>query len=277
MGVYAIGDIQGCFEDLQRLLEHIRFDPATDRLWFVGDLVNRGPQSLETLRFVRELGERAITVLGNHDLHLIATAHGRPLDRDDHTLDDILQAPDRTELVEWLCRQPLLHHDHTLDFTMVHAGLPPQWDLAQAQTCAHEVEQVLRSARHGEFINQMYGNQPRRWSEKLHGWDRLRFAINCFTRIRYCDADGKLDFKSKGPPGTQPAGQLPWFTVPKRASRKLNIVFGHWSTLGACDAPGIYPTDSGCLWGGALTALRIDGPVQRFTVPCIGQRKPGKD
>jgi bis(5'-nucleosyl)-tetraphosphatase (symmetrical) len=277
MAVYAIGDVQGCFGDLQRLLDHIRFDPASDRLWFVGDLVNRGPQSLETLRFVRDLGECAVTVLGNHDLHLIAVAHGRPLDGDDHTLDDVLQAPDCTELVDWLCHRPLLHHDQAMGYTMVHAGLPPQWDLALAGDCAREVEQALRGPQRKEFIAHMYGNQPRRWSKQLHGWDRLRFAINCFTRMRFCATDGTLDFRSKGPPGTQPAGQLPWFEVPGRASRALKIVFGHWSTLGAYDAPGVFATDTGCLWGGALTALRLDGPVQRLTVPCDGQRKPVRD
>jgi bis(5'-nucleosyl)-tetraphosphatase (symmetrical) len=274
MAVYAIGDIQGCFDDLQRLLALLRFDPAADRLWFVGDLVNRGPQSLETLRFVHGLGERAVTVLGNHDLHLIAAAHDHPLDHADHTLDDVLTAPDRAELIEWLCHRPLLHHDAALGYTMVHAGLPPQWDLAQAQAHAQEVEQALRGTQRGAFIGQMYGNKPNRWSPQLQGWDRLRFAVNCFTRMRYCDAKGKLYFKSKGAPGTQPKGQLPWFEVPGRASHTLNIVFGHWSTLGACTAPGVYATDTGCLWGGALTALRLDGPVQQFSVPCAGQRRP---
>jgi bis(5'-nucleosyl)-tetraphosphatase (symmetrical) len=277
MAVYAIGDIQGCFDDLQRLLAHIRFDPGTDHLWFVGDLVNRGLQSLATLRFVRDLGERAVTVLGNHDLHLIAAAHDHPLDHSDHTLDDILTAPDRAGLIEWLCRRPLLHHDTALGFTMVHAGLPPQWDLAQAQTCAREVEQVLHGTQRSAFIGQMYGNKPNHWSPRLQGWDRLRFSVNCFTRMRYCDTTGKLDLKSKGPPGTQPQGQLPWFEVPGRASRKLNIVFGHWSSLGAFSAPGVYATDTGCLWGGRLSALRLDDPVQRFSVPCAGQRKPGRN
>lgn len=276
MAVYAIGDVQGCFDDLQRLLAHIRFDPAADHLWFVGDIVNRGPHSLETLRFVHGLGERAVTVLGNHDLHLIAAAHDHPLGRGDHTLDDILAAPDRAELIEWLCRRPMLHHDAGLGFTMVHAGLPPQWDLAQAQVCAQEVEQVLRGAQRRAFIGRMYGNKPNRWSSHLEGWDRLRFSVNCFTRMRYCDTAGRLDLKSKGPPGTQPQGQLPWFEVPGRASHSLNIVFGHWSTLGSCTAAGVYATDTGCLWGGALTALRLDGPVQRISVPCAGQRRPGK-
>lgn len=268
MATYAIGDVQGCNDELQALLAQLGFERARDRLWFVGDLVNRGTHSLETLRFVHGLGDRAITVLGNHDLHLIAAAHGQVMDRDDHTLDDILAAPDRDELIDWLCRRPLLHHDATLGYTMIHAGLPPQWDLALAQQCAHEAEQTLRGSQRSEFIARMYGNQPDQWSAGLHGWKRLRFTINCLTRMRYCDRAGKIDLKSKGPPGSQPAGQMPWFAVPGRASRELNIVFGHWSTLGTCNEPGVFPTDSGCLWGGALTALRIDGIPQRFSIPC---------
>jgi bis(5'-nucleosyl)-tetraphosphatase (symmetrical) len=275
MAVYAIGDVQGCYDDLQRLLAKLGFDRDSDRLWFVGDLVNRGPQSLQTLRFVHGLGDRAVTVLGNHDLHLVAMAHGTRMDRDDHTLDDILKAPDCMALVEWLCNRPLLHHDAALGYTLVHAGLPPQWDLAQASRCAREVEQVLRGPQRSAFIEQMYGNRPTQWSDDLQGYDRLRFAINCFTRLRYCDADGVLDLKSKGPPGTQPSRYLPWFEVPGRASRDLNIVFGHWSTLGDRASPGVYPTDTGCLWGGALTALRLDGAPRYIRLPCRGERAPG--
>jgi bis(5'-nucleosyl)-tetraphosphatase (symmetrical) len=275
VAVYAIGDIQGCFDELQALLELVHFDPADDRLWFAGDLVNRGPKSLETLRFVRELGNSAITVLGNHDLHLISHAYGLPLNNDDHTLDPILQAADRDTLIDWLCRQPLLHHDEALGFTMIHAGLPPQWDLRQAQQCAHEVEEVLRSDALGEFIKHMYGNKPNRWSDRLSGDDRLRFIINCFTRLRYCDADGKLGLKHNGPPGTQPARLLPWFEHAHRASRDMNIIFGHWSTLGPRNDPGIYPTDSACLWGGELTALRIDTEPRYFRLPCTQHKLPG--
>jgi len=276
MAVYAIGDIQGCFKELQALLALIRFDPSRDRLWFVGDLVNRGPDSLETLRFVRDLGERAVTVIGNHDLHLLAAAHGKILDRDDHTLDAVLSAPDRDELIDWLCARPLLHHDSALGYTMVHAGLPPQWDLRQAQACAREVEVQMRGPRRAELFREMYGNQPRLWSDRLAGIERWRFIINCFTRMRYCHTDGRLDLKSKGAPGSQPDGSMPWFAVPGRASRDLNIVFGHWSTLGECNEPGIFPTDSGCLWGGALSALRLDGAPRYTRLPCKGRCKPGK-
>lgn len=274
MAVYAVGDIQGCFDELSELLDLLHFDPATDRLWLVGDLVNRGPKSLQTLRFVRELGTAAVTVLGNHDLHLIAAAHGRVLGHGSHTLDAILTAPDRDELIDWLRQRPLLHHDDRYGFTMVHAGLPPQWDLALAQQCAHEVEKLLRGPQLETFIEHMYGNKPNRWSDKLTGWDRLRFCVNCFTRLRYCNTDGRLDFTSKGRPGSQPAGLFPWFELP-RASSNLRLVFGHWSTLGKRDDPGIYPLDTGCLWGGSLTALRLDGNPEWFSLKCTGQRKPG--
>jgi bis(5'-nucleosyl)-tetraphosphatase (symmetrical) len=274
VAVYAIGDIQGCYDELLALLTRLNFNPAQDRLWLVGDLVNRGPKSLETLRYVRELGAAAVSVLGNHDLHLIASAHGLAPNHGDHTLDAILAAPDRDELISWLCHRPLLHHDAVLGFTLLHAGLPPQWDLALAQACAGEVEAVLRSPQLTEFLEHMYGNHPDQWSAELSGWERLRFTVNCLTRMRYCDVDGRLDLDSKGPPGSQPPGQLPWFRVPGRASRDLNIVFGHWSTLGECLDPGAYPIDTGCLWGGTLTALRIDGTPQRISLPCAGQRKP---
>ena len=275
MAVYAIGDIQGCFDELQALLELIRFNPADDCLWFAGDMVNRGPKSLQTLRFIHDLGHSAVCVLGNHDLHLIAMSLGHKLSNDDHTLDAILAAPDRDELIQWLRQQPLLHHDETLDFTMIHAGLPPQWDLTLAQHCAREVETVLRSDELPDFIEHMYGNKPKRWSDTLSGWGRLRFIINCFTRLRFCDADVCLKLKYKGPPGSQPPEYLPWFELPARKSRDMNIVFGHWSTLGPRDDPGVFPLDTACLWGGELTALRIDSTPQWFRLPCAGQQVPG--
>jgi len=275
MAVYAIGDVQGCFDELQALLELIRFDPQHDQCWFAGDLVNRGPKSLETLRFIRDLGTSAVSVLGNHDLHLIAAANGHPINNDDHTLDPILSAPDRDELIDWLRRQPLLHHDSELGFTMVHAGLPPQWDLVLAQQCAHEVEAVLRGDTLTDFIEHMYGNKPDIWSNDLSGWKRLRFTVNCFTRMRFCDAAGHLKLKHKGPPGSQPAHLRPWFELADRRSKDLNIVFGHWSTLGARRDPGIFPLDTACLWGGELTALRIDTTPQWFSLPCPGQKTPG--
>ena len=275
MAVYAIGDIQGCYDELQSLLELIHFNPQHDQLWFAGDLVNRGPKSLETLRFIKDLGDRAACVLGNHDLHLIATAYGYPLDNDDHTLDAILSAPDRDELIDWLRQQPLLHHDDVLGYTMIHAGLPPQWDLALAQQCAHEVETMLRGNNIGNFIEHMYGNKPRHWSADLSGWKRLRFTVNCLTRLRFCDEQGRLQLKYKGPPGSQPPQYHPWFELPERKSRDLNIVFGHWSTLGKRNDTGIFPLDTACLWGGELTALRIDTTPQWFRLPCTGHQAPG--
>ena len=277
MAVYAIGDIQGCFDELQALLARIGFDAHRDRLWFTGDLVNRGPKSLETLRYVRELGSAAVTVLGNHDLHLLASAYGYRLDHVKDTLEPILHAPDRDLLVDWLRRRPLLHHDAALGFTMVHAGLPPQWDLALAQRCATEVESVLRGELLEDFLAHMYGNHPLQWSEELRGHERMRFIINCFTRMRFCDATGRLDLKSKGPPGSQPAGYYPWYEISWRGSRNLNVIFGHWSTLGPCEYPGVYPIDSACLWGGRLTALRIDAVPERIELPCKARQTPGED
>jgi bis(5'-nucleosyl)-tetraphosphatase (symmetrical) len=275
MAVYAIGDIQGCFDELQSLLRLIHFNPQHDRLWFAGDLVNRGPKSLETLRFIKDLGNRAASVLGNHDLHLIAAAHGYPISGDDHTLDAILNAPDRDELINWLRRQPLLHHDDTLGYTMIHAGLPPQWDLTLARQCAQEVETCLRGDRITDFIEHMYGNKPRQWSNDLSGWKRLRFTVNCLTRLRFCDDQGRLKLKYKGPPGSQPPEYRPWFELPDRKSRHMNIVFGHWSTLGKRNDAGIFPLDTACLWGGELTALRIDTAPQWFSLPCAAQQIPG--
>jgi bis(5'-nucleosyl)-tetraphosphatase (symmetrical) len=275
MAVYAIGDIQGCFDELQSLLRLIHFNPQHDRLWFAGDLVNRGPKSLETLRFIKDLGNRAASVLGNHDLHLIAAAHGYPISGDDHTLDAILNAPDRDELINWLRRQPLLHHDDTLGYTMIHAGLPPQWDLTLARQCAQEVETCLRGDRITDFIEHMYGNKPRQWSNDLSGWKRLRFTVNCLTRLRFCDDQGRLKLKYKGPPGSQPPEYRPWFELPDRKSRHMNIVFGHWSTLGKRNDAGIFPLDTACLWGGEMTALRIDTAPQWFSLPCAAQQIPG--
>jgi bis(5'-nucleosyl)-tetraphosphatase (symmetrical) len=259
MAVYAIGDLQGCLDPLQRLLDRIEFDPARDRLWFTGDLVNRGPQSLQALRFVRALGEHAVAVLGNHDLHLLATAFAdsRPRKRRD-TLEDILQAPDCDELLEWLRRRPLLHHEAELAFTLVHAGLPPQWDLHAASAAAAELEAVLGGDEYIDFLKAMYGNQPDLWSPELTGVDRLRFIVNAFTRMRYVRADGSLDLHNKGPVERAAPGLMPWFRFPGRRSAGLRIVFGHWSLLGGTSQDGAFSVDTGCVYGGMLTALRLD-------------------
>lgn len=270
MAIYAIGDIQGCYDEFAALLAQLRFDPLRDRLWITGDLVNRGPRSLEVLRRVKALGAAAISVLGNHDLHLLAAAlaPGEQLKRQD-TLDEILAAPDRDELLTWLRSLPMLHHDAALGYTMVHAGLPPQWDLATAQACASELEQALRDpARCVELFAHMYGDRPNRWSEDLRGVDRLRFITNCLTRMRYCHADGTLQLKFKGKMEAAPPGVLPWFRVPGRRSHDLRIVCGHWSALGYYDGDGVLSIDTGCVWGGKLCAVRLDRSAAPVYVPC---------
>lgn len=275
MATFAIGDIQGCFDDLLRLLERLNFEPEEDQLWFTGDLVNRGPKSLETLRFVRGLGAGAISVLGNHDLHLLAVAEGfQPLKPQD-TLREVLDAPDAHELLTWLRHRPLAHFDEQLGYLLVHAGLPPQWGLPECVAAAQEVEQVLRSNDYRGLLRDMYGNAPARWDTSLDGVERLRFIINALTRIRFCTPDGTLDFHHKGAPGSQPSALLPWFEVPHRRSASLDIVFGHWSTLGETNMPRAWALDSGCLWGGKLAALRLDGEESLWvTVGCRGEQSP---
>lgn len=275
MAIYAIGDIQGCFDELQQLLQLINFDQAKDRLWFCGDLVNRGPKSLETLRFVKGLGDRAVTVLGNHDLHLLAKAEGFGKQLAKDTLDPILNAPDKDELMYWLRHQPLLHHDAELGYTMIHAGLAPQWDLNTAKVCARELESKLRSDDYHEFIQVMYGNKPDHWSDDHEYVDRLRFITNVFTRTRFCYPDGRLELKAKGEPGTQKKGTLSWFEVPGRKTANERIVFGHWSTLGVAERYNTLALDGGCLWGGQLVAVRLDLAEPAWsTIECEGACQP---
>jgi bis(5'-nucleosyl)-tetraphosphatase (symmetrical) len=272
MTTYAIGDIQGCFDDLLRLLDKISFDNRHDQLWFAGDLVNRGPKSLETLRFVKALGPSAITVLGNHDLHLLATAYQVRKKHRKDSLNPILEAADKDELLFWLRQQPLFHYND--DFCLLHAGLPPQWDFKKTQKMALKVEKVLQSPDYQELLKQMYGDKPDIWSKDLKGINRLRFIINCFTRLRYCDNEGRLDFSHKGSPGSQPKSLLPWFAVPGRKSSSMRIIFGHWSTLGYYAQNNFYGIDSGCLLGGQLTAIRLEKKIKRFSVDCIGFKNP---
>ena len=240
----------------------------------MGDLINRGPKSLEVLRFVKELGPRAACVLGNHDLHLLAVSEGNHKHFRNGTIDEILAAPDREELLHWLRHRPLMHRDLNLGFSLLHAGLPPEWTADQAQARAREVEDVLQGPGYNDFCQHMYGNKPRRWRYDLEGMDRLRFITNCFTRLRYCTPDGKLRFKDKGPPGSQKEGYLPWFAVPNRASADERILFGHWSTLGYLNTRNVWALDTGCLWGGRLTALKITGGPQPVHLKCPGARKP---
>lgn len=263
---YAVGDLQGCFEPLRCLLDQVEFDPARDQLWSVGDLVNRGPQSLECLRFIAGLGSAARVVLGNHDLHLLAVANGvRPLKRGD-TLQPILDAPDCTDLLDWLRRQPLLYRDD--GYTMVHAGLAPQWSLEQAAALADEVGAVLRGPRLLKFLQGMYGDEPARWSDSLTGVARWRTITNYFTRIRFCDKAGTLDLKSKEGPEAAAPGLLPWFNVPGRRSAGQPIVFGHWAALlGRAERADVFALDTGCVWGNQLTLFNLD-TRQYFRCAC---------
>ncbi|MNF56191.1 Bis(5'-nucleosyl)-tetraphosphatase, symmetrical [compost metagenome] len=260
MAAYAVGDLQGCLDQLKCLLERVRFDPARDRLWLVGDLVNRGPKSLETLRFLYSIRESLVCVLGNHDLHLLAVAHNIERLRKADTLREIIEAPDSAELLDWLRRQKLLHHDETRDIAMVHAGIPPQWTLKKALKRAAEVEEALQDdARLPLFLDGMYGNEPDKWDKDLHGAARLRVITNYFTRMRFCRADGTLDLKSKEGLDTAPPGFAPWFSIPGRKTRGQKIIFGHWAALeGKCDEPDLFALDTGCVWGGAMTLLNID-------------------
>ncbi len=279
MATWAIGDIQGCDDELVRLLDALALGPD-DRLWFCGDLVNRGGQSLAVLRRVKALGERALVVLGNHDLSLLAVAERKREDqaRVNPELREVLFAPDRDELLGWLRRQKLLHLDRELGWLLVHAGLFPRWTVAQAVDAAREIEERLHGEGYRRLLRQLFGNKPDLWNPRLRGIDRLRAGINVFTRMRYCDVRGRIAFGDKGPPGTQRPGLYPWFAVPGQVQRDVRVVCGHWSTLGRFAGIGVYMIDTGCVWGGALTALRLDSAEPAY-VAIASDRKPpvGKD
>jgi bis(5'-nucleosyl)-tetraphosphatase (symmetrical) len=268
MTLYAIGDIQGCARSFEALLRRIDFSRKRDHLWLVGDLVNRGPRSLRVLRMVRKLGSSVTTVLGNHDLHLLATAAGvRNATRAD-TFGDVLGARDADKLIDWLRRQPLIVRDRAAKRVLVHAGIPPAWKVRDAVTHAHEIEQMLVSANWTKALRGMYGDVPSRWSPDLAPSDRRRYTINALTRLRFCDRNGKLDFSHSGPPGSQPSRLQPWFDFPKRGARNWHIVFGHWSALGVVLRDDITALDSGCVWGWQLTAVPLDPPGKPITVAC---------
>jgi bis(5'-nucleosyl)-tetraphosphatase (symmetrical) len=275
MSVYAVGDLQGCLQPLQCLLKEVAFDPAKDRLWLVGDLVNRGPQSLATLRFLYAMRDSLICVLGNHDLHLLAVAHNRERLKKADTLQEILDAPDRDELLNWLRQQPLLHYDAERDTLLVHAGIPPQWTLSKALKRAAEVQDALRDdTRLPLFLEGMYGNQPARWDKGLRGIERLRVITNYLTRMRFCSADGSLELKSKEGLDSAPAGFAPWFSYANRKTRKHKIIFGHWAALeGRCNEANLFALDSGCVWGGAMTLLNLDSGAKHLC-HCHAQQRP---
>ena len=273
---YAVGDVQGCNEELQGLLARLHYSADRDRIYFVGDLVNRGPASLQVLRFVRSLGDNAVVVLGNHDLHLLAVAHGARRNRKSDTLDDVLTAPDRNELLDWLLTRPLAHVDSCgggQTDLIVHAGLVPQWTVGMAVTLAREVESALRSDPLSVF-DHMYADEPDRWSDDLPRTDKLRFTINVLTRLRVCTPDGHVDPKWKGKPPPPDSPYQPWFDLENRKSRDARVIFGHWSALGFVQRNGAVGLDSGCVWGGSLTAFDLDTERPPITVECSGYQVP---
>ena len=278
MATWAIGDLQGCYDATRRLLDKLAFDPARDRLWFCGDLVNRGGESLETLRLVHSLRERSTVVLGNHDLSLLAIGERRQEEqrRVNPDLQRVLFADDARELLDWLRMQPLAHADRELGWLMVHAGLAPKWTTQMAEKHAREVEQRLRGDGYRRLLKNMYGDEPG-WSPRLHGIDRERAIINIFTRMRYCSPRGRIAFDEKGAPGTQQPGLDPWYEVPGKAERDLKIVCGHWSTLGLFQGLGIHGIDTGCVWGNKLTALELGPEPRVIQVPGKEGAKPGDD
>jgi bis(5'-nucleosyl)-tetraphosphatase (symmetrical) len=271
---YLIGDLQGCCDALDRLFACIGFSPSRDHAYFLGDLVNRGPASLTTLRRLQGLEGSATCLLGNHDLHLLAVAHGgRQAGRTD-TLAEVLNAPDRAALLDWLRHQRMAVFEH--GWLMVHAGVVPQWDLATTLKLAGEVEDKLKSAELTDFLRVMYGSEPTRWDTALQGDIRLRFVVNVLTRIRFCSADGTLDLQSKEGAGAAPEGTAPWFEVPGRQTADIPIAFGHWSTLGLINRPALLALDTGCVWGGQLTAVRLDGGTREvIQVQCEQAQRPG--
>ncbi|MBM3108254.1 symmetrical bis(5'-nucleosyl)-tetraphosphatase [Pseudomonas sp. P66] len=276
MAVYAVGDLQGCLQPLKCLLERVNFNPAVDRLWLVGDLVNRGPESLETLRFLYSIRDSLVCVLGNHDLHLLAAWHNIERLKKNDTLREILQAPDAGELLDWLRRQKLLHYDEQRGVVLVHAGIPPQWTLGKALEHASEVEEALRDDNRLKlYLDGMYGNEPNKWSKNLSGVTRLRVITNYFTRMRFCTSEGKLDLKGKEGADTAPPGYKPWFAHKGRRSRHVKIIFGHWAALeGRCNEPDVIALDTGCVWGGAMTLYNVDsGETHRCE--CTDEGTPG--
>ena len=272
MSTYAIGDVQGCLNAFLELIAAIDYDPRRDRLWLTGDLVNRGENSIGVLRWCMAHEDGVVAILGNHDLHLLAVAEGFVPPHKKDTLTEILKAPDRAEVLDWLRRRPMLHREG--DWLMVHAGLMPDWTAALAESLARELEDALRGQGYRRFLRDMYGNEPRHWSAALTGQDRLRLIANAMTRMRFLHADGGLEFLHKCAPAGAPPGLIPWYDMPGRQSRDVRVIFGHWSTLGLYVRDDVAALDTGCLWGGRLTALRLeDGRI--FQIGCQARRQPG--
>lgn len=272
--IYLVGDLQGCCRPLERLLQTLDFSPSRDKMYVLGDLVNRGPDSLGVLKQLCSLGDSAVCLLGNHDLHLLAVAHGVRKPHRSDTLDSILLADDRDAWLEWLRQRPLAVHEH--GWLMVHAGVVPQWDARKTIELAGEVQAMLRSQDLGEFLTQMYGNEPSRWSDDLTGVARWRCVVNCLTRLRFCKKDGTMDFLTKDGADSAPKGHYPWFEVPGRLTEGVPVAFGHWSTLGLINRDDLLSLDTGCVWGGQLTAVRVDGATREvIQIPCEQSQKPG--
>jgi len=265
MATYAIGDIQGCFSALERLIQQLQFDPIKDRLWFVGDLVNRGPDSASVLRYIKNLGGSAVTVLGNHDLHLLAVAAGCAPIREKDTFQDVLAVPDRDDLLEWVRHQRVLYREG--DFLMIHAGLLPEWSVSDADLYAQEVHTILQSADYRTFLAALYDDKSAQWSSRMTGMDRSVVFTKILTRLRICTVDGRMDLSFKRPPKQAPSGYLPWFQAPRRHNTDVTVVFGHWAALGLHMQNNVIGLDSGCVWGRQLTAVRLDDR-QVFQVSC---------
>jgi bis(5'-nucleosyl)-tetraphosphatase (symmetrical) len=270
MATYAIGDVQGCYDELKKLLAETGFRRGRDKLWFVGDLVNRGPKSRDVLRFVASLGDAAVTVLGNHDLHLIAQYEGVEKLKEKDTFQDVLDAADARELVDWLRKRPMMHVEG--NYAMVHAGILPHWSVERAAELGVEVEKALAARNYRDFLSRMYGNGPEAWRDDLTGWDRLRLIVNAMTRMRFCSDDGRIELEAKGK--TPPRGYRPWFET-RREAEQTTLVFGHWSQLGLKLRERQCGLDSGCVWGGKLTALRLEDR-KLFQVGCKGYQEPGE-
>jgi len=276
MAIYAIGDVQGCVLQLEELLEKIRFDQKADQLWLCGDIINRGPGSLETLRLVKDLGKSAICVLGNHDLHYLAVAEKIRRHRAGDTLKQVLKAPDREELTCWLRKRPLVHVNKEIKTIMVHAGVYPGWSKTQLVSYASEVEKIIRGKTYKKFLRKMYGKRPLKWNRELTGWDRCRFIINVLTRMRYCDKNKNLNFSQKGPPGTQYKKWMPWYLHPDHDLKNWRVVFGHWSSLGYRQNKNVISLDSGCVWGGRLTVVQLDAKYHapHWQLDCSKSQRP---